>query len=208
MRKVYGIIALQLVMTAIVAAVVATNVSVQHFLFANWGFHLGLMLLSILGLIPLYIYRQKHPLNLVLLGCWTPVFSVTVGMACAYYQPAIVLEALVITAAVVIGLTLYAFHATKRGVDFSFMGPMLSGCLMALIVWSFVQMFWPPGPVGSTIFALLGAMLFSAYLVFDTQLLIQRYDLDDYIWASLNIYLDVINLFMYILRALGQSQRD
>lgn len=80
----------------------------------------------------------------------------------------------------------------------------------------------------------------SAYLVFDTQLLIQRFDLDDYIWAAVTIYLgatgrlgmdadvrasyhkhdanlffltsptpsDVINLFLYILRMVGESQRS
>lgn len=207
-RKVYGIISMQLLLTTIVAAAVVASPSAQRFLLANWGLQLGLLLLSMLGLIPLYAYRQSHPTNLLLLGCWTPLFSVTVGMACSFYPSAIVIEALLITAAVVVGLTLYTFHATRRGVDFGFMGPMLWGCLMAMIVWSVVQIFWPPGPVGRTIFSLLGALLFSAYLVFDTQLLIQRYDLDDYIWAALNIYLDVINLFLYILRILGDSQRS
>ncbi|PSC76224.1 BI1 isoform A [Micractinium conductrix] len=195
-RKVYGIITLQLACTALVAAAITSSVSVQHYLSANWGWQIGAMVVSMLGLIPLYIYRQQHPTNLILLFAWTPIFSVTVGMACSFYAPYIVLEALMITAGVVAGLTAYTFHATKRGVDFSFMGPMLWGCLWALIIWSVIQIFWPPGPVGRTIFSLLGAVLFCGCLVFDTQLLIQRYDMDDYIWASLNIYLDVVNLFL------------
>jgi FtsH-binding integral membrane protein len=85
---------------------------------------------------------------------------------------------------------------------------MLFGCLLAMIVWSFIQLFFPPGPVGRTIFALLGAFLFSAYLVFDTQLLITRFDLDDYVWAAITIYLDIINLFLYILRLLGESRNN
>lgn len=59
-----------------------------------------------------------------------------------------------------LGLTLYSFHATRRGVDFSFMAPMLWGCLLAMVVWSVIQIFFPPGPVGRTIFSLLGAILF------------------------------------------------
>ena len=39
-------------------------------------------------------------------------------------------------------------------------GPMLWGCLLAMIVWGFIQIFFPPGPIGNTIFALLGAFLF------------------------------------------------
>ena len=56
----------------------------------------------------------------------------------------------------------------------SFMGPMLFGCLMALLVWSVFQIFLPPGPVQNTIFSLLGSILFSAYIVYDTDNLIQR----------------------------------
>ena len=56
----------------------------------------------------------------------------------------------------------------------SFLGPMLFGCLMALLVWSLFQIFFPPGPVQNTIFSLLGSILFSAYIVYDTDNLIQR----------------------------------
>ncbi len=56
----------------------------------------------------------------------------------------------------------------------SFLGPMLFGCLMALLVWSIFQIFLPPGPVQNTIFSLLGSILFSAYIVYDTDNLIQR----------------------------------
>lgn len=45
---------------------------------------------------------------------------------------------------------------------------------MALLVWSVFQIFLPPGPVQNTIFSLLGSILFSAYIVYDTDNLIQR----------------------------------
>lgn len=154
--QVYGIIAAQLVLTTLVAAVVVANKSVQQFVVQSWGLQIALLLVSILALIPLYIWRHSHPTNLALLGVWTCIFSgaqaacgleggcagyvqsgcgrqggeqarsarvrppcciqpclsisacplpttpaVTVGMACSFYQPAIVLEALLITAAVV-----------------------------------------------------------------------------------------------------------
>ncbi len=51
---------------------------------------------------------------------------------------------------------------------------MLFGCLMALLVWTVFQIFFPPGPVQNTIFSLLGSILFSAYIVYDTDNLIQR----------------------------------
>lgn len=73
--QVYGIIAAQLVLTTIVAAVVVTQPSVQHFMLRSVGLQFGLLLASMLGLIPLYIYRNSHPANLALLGVWTCLFS-------------------------------------------------------------------------------------------------------------------------------------
>lgn len=51
--------------------------------------------------------------------------SVGLGSACTIYEPAIVLEALCLTAAIVVGLTLYTFHAVRKGVSFQRLGPIL-----------------------------------------------------------------------------------
>ena len=58
-----------------------------------------------------------------------------------------------------------------------------------------------------------GALIFSLYIIYDTQLMMggkHKYSLDpeEYIFAALNIYLDVINLFMYILMIVGGSSDD
>jgi hypothetical protein len=74
-KKVYGIIAAQLVLTTIVAAVVVANADVRHFMVTHWGVQIALLVVSMLGLIPLYIWRQSHPHNLLLLGVWTCLFS-------------------------------------------------------------------------------------------------------------------------------------
>ena len=54
----------------------------------------------------------------------------------------------------------------------------------------------------------IGALIFSLYIVFDTQLMMggkHKYALDpeEYIFAALNLYLDIINLFLYILMIVG-----
>ena len=58
-----------------------------------------------------------------------------------------------------------------------------------------------------------GALVFSLYLVYDTQLMLggkHKYALspEEYIFAALNIYLDVVQLFMYILMIVGGSRSD
>lgn len=47
------------------------------------------------------------------------------GSACTLYEPRIVLEALCLTAAIVLGLTAYTFHAARKGHSFQRLGPIL-----------------------------------------------------------------------------------
>ncbi|PWA97089.1 BI1-like protein [Artemisia annua] len=54
---------------------------------------------------PLHVYQQKHPLNFVFLGLFTASLSLTVGVTCANTDGKIVLEALILTSAVVTSLT-------------------------------------------------------------------------------------------------------
>lgn len=45
----------------------------------------------------------------------------------------------------------------------------------------------------------LAAIIFCGYIVYDTDNLIKRHSYDEYIWASVSLYLDIINLFMALL---------
>jgi hypothetical protein len=61
------------------------------------------------------------------------------------------------------------------------------------------------------VYASIGAFIFSCYIIFDTQLMMgggHRYALDpeEYIFASLNLYLDIINLFLFILQIIGNAR--
>ena len=69
-------------------------------------------------------------------------------------------------------------------------------------------MFFPLGPTAVAVFGGLGALLFSAFLVYDTNNLIKRYTYDEYIWASVVLYLDILNLFLSILNTLRGMQSD
>lgn len=71
-----------------------------------------------------------------------------------------------------------------------------------------MQIFFPLGPTSVAIFGGLGAILFSAFLVYDTDNLIKRYTYDEYIWASVALYLDILNLFLTILNMLRSMQSN
>lgn len=89
-----------------------------------------------MSLFAVYAKRLEHPTNLILLGVFTLFESFMIGAIVSRYDTILVIQALIITAVVVIGLTLYTFQ-TKR--DFSNMGAALYAALCTLIIGGFLQ---------------------------------------------------------------------
>ena len=56
-------------------------------------------------------------------------------------------------------------------------------------------------------FLLLGAALFSLFIIYDTHMLMRRLSAEEYIFAAINLYLDILNLFLHILRILGNDRK-
>lgn len=80
---------------------------------SSWAFYIPLFgTLINLGL--LFWKRHSHPLNLVLLGTFTAMEAFTLGIVTAFYDNIIVLQALLITLGVFLGLTLYTLQAKVR----------------------------------------------------------------------------------------------
>ncbi|PPD73288.1 hypothetical protein GOBAR_DD29795 [Gossypium barbadense] len=114
----------------------------------------------------------------------------------------VILESVVLTAVVVVALTLYTFWAARRGHDFHFLGPFLFGAVIVLMVFSLIQIFFPLGKLSVMIYGGLASIIFCGYIVYDTDNLIKRYSYDEYIWAAVALYLDIINLFLSLLTIL------
>lgn len=66
-------------------------------------------------------------------------------------------------------------------------------------------MFFPLGSTSTAVYGGISAVVFSGYIVYDTQNLIKRFSYDEYIWATVTLYLDILNLFLTILRMLRQG---
>jgi FtsH-binding integral membrane protein len=58
------------------------------------------------------------------------------------------------------------------------------------------------------IYSLGGAFLFCLFIIFDTQMLMKTLSAEEYILATINLYLDIVNLFLYILRILQAMNRQ
>ena len=123
LRKVYSLLSLQLLFTVASSAFFMFHEPTRYFVLANQGMLVGAAIAPLPFILLLHCYQYRHPLNLALLGGFTLCLSYTVGVVCAMYYEQhygpVVLQALVLTAAVFISLSSYVL-VTKK--DFSFLG--------------------------------------------------------------------------------------
>jgi len=107
-------------------------------------------------------------------------------------------------------LSLYGY-TTKR--DLGAMGKFLMMGLVGLIVASLINAFFPSA-AGSLLISIVGVLLFSALTVYDTQKIKNMYDVvagsdmlgKSVVMGALTLYLDFINLFLFLLRFTGGSR--
>ena len=205
-RNVYSLLSIQLLVTTAFCA----NVMIFPTTF-QWLSDPAAFVIPFVCSIPLICgiscLKHRYPHNLILLTLFTICETFFVAHICIIYQNYGVGNMIVIAFAITMGIftTLSAFvHCSKH--DFSFLNTFLSIGLLSMIIMSIVQLF-----VSYTIFSLImgwfGIILFSGYILYDTSQIIHQLGPDDTIEATLMLYLDIINLFVYILQVL-QLSRD
>ncbi|KAK9992696.1 hypothetical protein SO802_027681 [Lithocarpus litseifolius] len=207
-RKVYSILCIQMLLTTAVAATVVFVRPIPNFFTqtaAGLAVYIVICILPFILLCPLYFCHKRHPWNFFVLMLFTVSISFGVGLACAFTKGRIILEAAILTCVAVVSLTLYTFWAVKRGKDFSFLGPFLFASLLVLLVFGLIQIFILLGKISVMIYSGLASLIFCGYLVYDTDNMIKRYSYDDYIWAAVALYLDVLNIFLSLLNLLDAA---
>ncbi|KAF9067755.1 glutamate binding protein [Rhodocollybia butyracea] len=202
-RKVYTILFCQILATCIVAGGISHSPdAIGWVLNHTWSFYVPLFgTLVNLGL--LYWKRHDHPLNFVLLSTFTLLEAFTLGVTVAFFGTQIVLQALLITLGVFLGLTLFTLQSKY---DFEGLGPWLFGGLVALMMTGIVGMIIPFGKTMDLVYACGGCLIFSGYIVYDTFLINAKLSPDEFIMGAISLYLDFINLFLSILRLLNNIQ--
>lgn len=204
-RKVYGILTVQLMFTALLSSIGFIE-SVKFYYARNmWLFWVSFGL-SIGIIIPLACFKniaRKVPINYILLLSFTACESIMLSYLFASVNDwKTVLTAACITIAVTASLTIYAC-TTKT--DFTFLLGILFVCVPLLILLGIFSFAF--GHFLNTLYCCLGVLVYSIYLIIDTQLIMGNcgvaYQVDDYIMAALNVYLDIIQLFIYILSLLS-----
>ncbi|KAH9895403.1 transmembrane BAX inhibitor motif-containing protein [Xylariomycetidae sp. FL2044] len=204
-RKVYTILTAQLVATAIVSGVSFFNEGYRDWIQSHptlvWVSLFG----SIVFMLLTYWKRKSYPTNLLFLSGFTLLEAYTISVIVSFYKTQIVLNAVVLTGGIFLFLTLFACQ-TKY--DFTSWMPYLFGALWGLILFGFMAAFMPYSSTGELIYGGLAALVFSGYILVDTQLVMRKHHVEEEIAAAISLYLDIINLFLAILRILNSQNNN
>ncbi|KAF7669428.1 hypothetical protein LDENG_00186390 [Lucifuga dentata] len=206
-RKVFLVLTAQLMVTFSFVAVFTFAEEVKTFVQRHtWTYYVSyavffvsIILLSCCGNV-----RRKHPWNLVALAILTLSMSYMVGMIASFYDTESVIMAVGITAVVCFTVVLFSLQ-TKY--DFTSCWGVLFVSLIVLFLFGFLCIFIRDR-ILDIVYGALGALLFTCFLAVDTQLLLGNKELslspEEYVFAALNLYTDIINVFLYILLIIGR----
>lgn len=207
LRKVYGILSVQLTLTACLVTAVhwipSLNEGVRHWYLLTIFACIVQLVISCM-LMCCHSIARAVPLNYILLTVFTVCEAYLVAGICVYYTANSVIAAAGMTAGLTIVLTGYALW-TKR--DFTVFGEVIcvvGFAIMCLILVSLTMDFpawWHP------VLSAVMIIFFGFFLIYDTQQLAggHKYsiDLEDYILGAMLIYIDIVMIFVELLKLFG-----
>ena len=211
-RRVYGLLTANLALTAISCLYCSTHHNViRNILLGPSGpLLMGLCVATGLGASLAVSFAPKLRSSIPLFTLFACAESVLVGVAASAFKARSVLLALAQTGTATAALTAWTLNPNQK-YDLTQFGSMLFAGLMVLLVSAVMGAFLNV-PQNSLVGSTVGALLFSAFIVHDTQLIVggkkRQFDTGDYVLGAMSLYMDIVNLFLYLLRLFGELQDD
>jgi len=212
MKKVYGILSVQLAITVAFITFFIFYIAPANRWFVQenqWLLFtcLGITILVLFPMVCVRTLRVSFPINFILLGVFTVAESICMGMVSMMYHTDAVILAAGVTALIVFFLTIFAFQTR---IDFTMCRGIMGCVLFVFIICGLIMLFVPYDRTTDILYGAAGALIFSVYLVIDTQMMMggnHKFAIspEEYIFAALALYLDILNIFLYILRIFGKK---
>jgi FtsH-binding integral membrane protein len=149
---------------------------------------------------------RKVPINYILLLIITLGQSYMLSMICALYEPKLVFMVFLIGSVSFFGMSLYAACASY---DLTIYGSIIWGLMSCMLTISLLFLFVRGIKILYLIYSALGVIVTLVFVAVDTQMILQnkKYGVsqDDYIKGALILFIDFINLFIYLLNVIGSG---
>jgi len=211
MNKVYGTMSVGLLITALAAWAVGTNAALMASLFTGFTRYIIMFLpLIMVFAFGAMINRISAAGAQLFFYAFSAAMGLSISWIFAVYTNFSITQTFLVTSISFAGLSLWGYTTKK---DISAWGSFLIMGVIGLIVASVVNMFLGSGVLQLAISA-IGVLIFAGLTAYDTQKIKTTYlahaSHGDQEWlgkaaimGALNLYLDFVNLFMFLLQFLG-----
>ena len=196
LRKTYFLLSLTLLFSALMAGVaMKTNAAPLHWL---------IQIVGMFGLLFLTMWLRNTVWGLISIFAFTGFTGYTLGPVMNAYiaqfsnGSQLILTSLGATGVIFVALSGYVLTTKK---DFSFLGGFLFIALLAGILLSFAGMLFHL-PMMQVAISGVFVVVFSGYILFNTSQILHNGE-TNYIMATITLYLDILNLFLSLLRILS-----
>ncbi len=211
MRRVYFKMFLAMIVTAVTSMFVAGNEAILTMIFSNRMAPIVLLVLQVGVVLVLSgrIHKLSTPMASLLFYLYSVLTGVVFSVILLVYTASSIAYTFFITAGVFAAMSVYGYFTSN---DLSRMGSILFMALIGLIVCSLVNVFVNSSTM-DWIISFAGVLIFIGLTAWDTQKIKQMTQYADQSMAgkiatlgALNLYLDFVNLFLYLLRFFGDSR--
>ena len=213
MRKVYVWMTLALVITGVTAYGVANSPALLTAIFMNSALRWGLIIgeLALVFVISGMINRLSLTTATLLFVLYSVLNGATLSVIFVVFSTSAIAKTFFITAGMFGAMSLYGY-TTKQ--DLSSIGKILFMALIGIIIATIVNVFMKSSMV-DTVISYIGVVVFTGLTAWDTQkiknALATAEGMDEGVQkialiGALNLYLDFINLFLYLLRIFGDRR--
>lgn len=210
-RKVYGIVCAELVFTAIWVTIVYNSPALTRFVVGSTGLGYLFAFVSFVGTLLLALsqsFARTVPGNYIVLGAVTFSTAWSVSFLCSFFPASSVLMAAFATASAVSGITWYSFTSTA---DYHY-GRAFAYSSLAILAFQLIAIFFMPIDAYNFAVSVLFAISTSISILYHAEAIFGkkgfRYTQDDYICAAMNLYIEIIQLFIELLRIIDKLNKD
>ena len=211
-QSVYMWMAAGLALTGFISYYTATSAAAVQFLFGTPGLLIGLFIAEIAMVVYLSarIHKMSATTATAVFVAYAALNGITISGIFLAYTMSSIATTFLASAGTFLAMTIYGMTTKK---DLTSWGSFLFMGLIGIIIASVVNMFIKSGPMGMII-SYIGVIIFTGMTAYDTQkikemALTQPYDIGASavrkasIMGALQLYLDFINLFLMLLRIMG-----
>lgn len=212
MKKVYVRMFIGLLVSAFCALGVASSPAAISFIFGNkvvfWGMLIAMFAMAIM--IPVRMHKMASGTVLILFLVYAALMGTFMSSIFFAYSMSSIVATFFITAGTFGAMSVYGY-VTKT--DLTKMGSFLMMALFGLIIAMVVNIFLKSAAMGYVV-SIAGVLIFTGLTAWDTQQVKQlaAADIDPAVsdklatMGAMNLYLDFINLFLFILRIFGGNR--